>query len=399
MRDVLYLAIACVGWAICLTKTGGWLRDRGNADLGLVAVMSGAIASVMMWSSPALYIWLDQRLRVPNLGIAVIYSSVIVFVAGAQALLRNWTARGDDAARLRARRRTRINVVTLTVLWAVALVGFAVGRPDAVEHPKDFSTVYTGRAGVMVFLLVYIALFGWCMTSLGLLCRRYAAPLRTKRPWTARGLGLVTLGSYAILLYCLAKLATLIGSWAGANMDVLGDSVAPLCASVGALLVVAGFAVPSAGARWSARRRVRQLTPLWRTAVAAAPDVEMEDRARYVRVSAELKATRQMTEIRDAQLMLRAYVDRDLIEAALQLAQGDGLDADETAALVEAAALQRGLANRSAGRPAAEPAVTIVTVGQGDLAREHAHLVRVAQALDGERADRVLAAAPTRQAG
>lgn len=379
MFDAVYLTFGAIAWAIVAYKGRAWLRDRRNTDLGLICVMTGSVATVFLFSAPRLYRWFDQLLGVANLAIAVLYSAVMVFAAGAWVLLLTWTGRKSEPARRRSATRARVVVATIAGIWTVALVCFAVGRPDAVEHPRDFSTAYTSHPGVVAFLVLYIGIFGGALAGLGHLCQRFAASLRGS--WLARGLRVIACGCWLGLVYCVGKLAGFVGSWAGVNMRPVSNGVAPLSASVAAILVLAGFAVPAFGPRVSAWRRLRRLHPLWREVTTQAPEVTM-GQSRWMTwwpfADLEWRANRQMAEIRDVQRGIRRYVDAALIDIARDKGRSASLDDQHMAALVEAAALRRGLHNQQAGRVPPYDADSVVMNVSSELDQEHAHLVRVA---------------------
>ncbi|MBT2412745.1 hypothetical protein J7I94_19640 [Streptomyces sp. ISL-12] len=397
MRDVLYLTIGGFAWAGATYKARAWLRDRANTNLALVSCMIAAVGLVMTLSSPRLYGAFDQAVGVANLAIAIIYSSAVAFVLGARVLLLSWVLSDGKAGFARARQRTRWIIAVTLAAWTVALVAFATHRPYEVEHPSDFTTVYADDPGVELFLVIYLAIFGTCMASLGALCRRCAAELQAERPWLARGLWLIAYGSLAILVYCAAKLGGMVGRWSGVDLDVLANDLAPLSASLGALLVVVGFAVPAVGSRVTAWRLVRRLHPLWRTVTADEPEVQIEDlHWWWPAKSLHWVASRQMTEIRDVQRGIRRYVDAALIDTARERGSAAGLDEQELMALTEAAALRRGLHNRRSRHLPDHPAATVVMGGGEQLADEHAHLVRVSDAYNTPLVGEILAAAPVR---
>ena len=382
MFDLIYLGFGAAAWAIVAYKAVAWFKDRGNADLGLACVMTAGVATVFLFSAPSLYRGFDRLVGVANLAMVFLYSSVVVFAAGALVLLLRWTAGDGEAARARARSRARAAVGGVAVLWAVAVTGFAVGRPDAVEHPRDFSTAYTDSPGVMLFLVLYLAIFGSSLAGLGALCPRYAA--RLGGSWLARGLRILAAGCWLGLVYCACKVIGFALSWAGHEALWLSNGVAPLSASVAALLVLAGFALPAAGPRVAAWRRLRRLSPLWRTVTAQSPEVTMENSAWSVRwpfADLEWRANRQMAEIRDVQRGIRSFVETDAVDVARERARTVSLDDRQLAAVAEAAALRRGLENRAVGHVPALGADSVVVDKGGEPvepADEYEHLALVA---------------------
>ncbi len=392
MFDVLYLCFGAAAWAIVAYKARAWLRDRSNADLGLTCVMTAGVATVFLFSAPSLYREFDRLVGVPNLAMVFLYSSVVVFAAGALVLLLRWTGRESAAAGARARSRTRVVLAAVAVAWAVAVVCFAVGRPDAVEHPRDFSTAYASSPGVVAFLMLYLAIFGSSLAGLGTLCPRYAA--RLPGSWLARGLRVLAAGCWLGLVYCVCKLIGFGLSWSGSDPRWLSDGVAPLSASVAALLVLTGFALPAVGPRVSAWRRLRRLHPLWRAVTAQAPEVTM-GHSPWARwwpfADLEWRANRQMAEIRDVQRSIRRHVEPAVLDIARERARGLGLPEARQAAVVEAAALRRGLINQAAGQLPVPAADSVVVTVSAELAEEHEHLARVADAYRLPLIDEVLA--------
>ncbi|MCF3174822.1 hypothetical protein IPZ61_16045 [Streptomyces sioyaensis] len=394
MFDVIYLSFGLAAWMIVGYKSVAWFRDRSNADLGLACVMTGGVATAFLFSAPSLYRAFDRLAGVANLAMVFLYSSVVVFAAGALVLLLRWTMGEGEAGRARARTGARVAVGGVAVLWAVAIAGFAIGRPDAVEHPRDFSTAYTDSPGVMLFLVLYLAIFGFTCAALGTLCPRYAA--RLGGTYLARGLRVLAAGCWLGLVYCACKVIGFALSWTGHPALWLSNGVAPLGASVAALMVLAGFALPAAGPRVAAWRRLRRLSPLWRTVTAQTPEVTMETSAWSVRwpfADLEWRANRQMAEIRDVQRGIRRHVESDAVDIARERARAVALDDRQLAAVAEAAALRRGLENRAVGHVPDHGADSVV-VSSGsepaELTAEYEHLALVADVYHSPLIDTVL---------
>ncbi|MFH8370018.1 MAB_1171c family putative transporter [Streptomyces sp. NPDC018031] len=383
MFDVVYLSFGAVAWTIVAYKSRAWFRDRANADLGLACLMTGGVANVFLLSAPSVYRWLDRLAGVANLAMALLYSSVIVFATGALVLLLRWTGSAI---------RPRTLVAVVAAVWAVAVTGFAVGRPDAVEHPRDFSTAYADAPGVVLFLVLYLLIFGTALAGLGTLCPRYAA--RLGGSWLARGLRVLAAGCRLGLVYCACKLVGFVLSWAGHEQRWLSNGVAPLSASVAALLVLSGFAIPAAGPRVAAWRRLRRLRPLWRDVTARVPEVAMGPArwsAWWPLADLEWRANRQMAEIRDVQRGIRCHVEANALDIARVKAREAEFTDWQLAAVVEAVALRRGLHNQAVGHRPARSAESVVLATGAELAEEHEHLARVADVYHLPLVDEVLA--------
>ncbi|QLE74886.1 hypothetical protein FGW37_27765 [Streptomyces rectiverticillatus] len=391
MFDVLYLTFSAVAWAIVGYKARAWFRDRGNVDLGLTALMTSGVPVVFLFSAPSVYRAFDRLTGVANLAMVLLYSAVVLFATGATVLLLRWTSRGDARARARAAVRSRIAVAVVAVAWATAIVCFAVGRPDSVEHPRDFSTAYAHAPGVVAFLVLYLAIFGTSLAGLGALCPRYAAQLGPC--WLAKGLRTLAAGCWLGLLYCLCKLVGFVLTWAGHDVYWLSNGVAPMSASVAALLVLLGFSLPAAGPRVSAWRRLHRLQPLWQAVTAHAPEVTLTGHrltGRWPFADLEWRANRQMAEIRDIQRGVRRHVEPAALDIARRKATGAALDERRLAAVVEAAALRRGLQNQITGHVPAPHADSVVVTVSADPAEEHEHLALVADVYHDPMVDAVL---------
>ncbi|MFF5126370.1 MAB_1171c family putative transporter [Streptomyces syringium] len=391
MFDVLYLTFSAIAWAIVGYKARAWFRDRGNTDLGLTALMTSGVPIVFLFSAPSVYRWFDRLTGVANLAMVFLYSAVVLFASGATVLLLRWTGRGDAAAQARAAARSRFAVITVAVAWTAAIVCFAVGRPDAVEHPRDFSTAYADAPGVVAFLVLYLTIFGVSLAGLGTLCPRYAAQLG--RSWLAKGLRTLAAGCWLGLLYCACKLVGFVLSWAGHEMYWLSNGVAPMSASVAALLVLLGFSLPAVGPRAAAWRRLRRLGPLWRAVTEHAPEVTIGESRwsrRWPVADLEWRANRQMAEIRDIQRGIRRHVEPETLVIARRKATAAALDERRLAAVVEAAALRRGLANQITGHVPTPHADSVVVTVSADPAEEHEHLARVADVYHDPMVDEVL---------
>ncbi|MFH8404130.1 MAB_1171c family putative transporter [Streptomyces sp. NPDC018019] len=351
MFDVLYLCFGGVVWALVAFRARAWLPGRGNVVLGLTCVMSAGATTVFLFSVPGVYRWFDRLTGVPNLSMVLLSSSVVVFATGAFVLLLRWNGGTGAEGRARARARSRTAVAAVAVAWAVAVTCFVTGRPDGVEHPRDFGTAYPGSPGVMTFLVLYLAIFGASLAGLGTLCPRYAGRLGAS--WLARGLRVLAAGCWLGLAYCACKLAGFALSWAGYEVPWLSDGVAPLSASAAAVLVLAGFALPAAGPRANAWRRLRRLHPLWKDVATQVPEMTANRPflgGRWPFAGLQWRADRQLAQIRDVQRGIRRYVEADTVDIARERGRAVVADERQLAAVAEAAALRRGLENRAVGR-------------------------------------------------
>jgi hypothetical protein len=134
------------------------------------------------------------------------------------------------------------------------------------------------------------------------------------------------------------------------------------------------------GRMWGAYWR---LHPLWAVLSRAAPDVQLPPQP-GTRFNARYRLHRRVIEIRDAELALRPYWNREIAGQAADAARSARLPADRRDAVVEAAGIVTALDARTRGAPAhnddtpAEPAGPVL---QNDLGAETARLILVSRAI------------------
>ncbi|HLK73960.1 MAG TPA: DUF6545 domain-containing protein, partial [Streptosporangiaceae bacterium] len=98
---------------------------------------------------------------------------------------------------------------------------------------------------------------------------------------------------------------------------------------------------------WSAYWRLR---PLWAALRQVIPEVTLP-RPPGVRLNIRYRVDRRVIEIRDAELVLRAYSPPEVPGRPETAARSAGLDADTAVAVAEAAVIAAALAARCDGRP------------------------------------------------
>jgi hypothetical protein len=174
------------------------------------------------------------------------------------------------------------------------------------------------------------------------------------------------------------------------NQELITQSL--LAATV--VPVVVGTTMPAWGSRvglarllgWVGRYRAhRRLYRLWRALCQAVPNIALEPpvaawretlRARHL----TFRVQRRCTEIRDAQLALRPWLDPQAAGAAEQLGRQAGLDGEQLQAVVEAATLAVAVQAKLAGRAPPRERGAVAGPGGSDLDSESRWLGRVASA-------------------
>ncbi|GAA4695470.1 MAB_1171c family putative transporter [Phytohabitans rumicis] len=383
MTHVLYPALAAVAWAGFAVK----LRDLRRGPNPARYAVCGALAllgSTFTVSTPAVWSWLDRTTGVANLAALWAHLSVVGFSATVQLLVLWWVNPTDLA-----RRRTRARLAFLAVAAATMVVLFLAAGPTE-PHATDFVATYVHRPHFAAYLLVYLAAFGLGLVDVVRLCWPYAN--MAGRSWLRRGLRTTAAGSVVGLVYCAVRVADVIG----AQLDVdirRWEWLAPIAASLGALLVILGLTMPAWGPRlshirgWLRRRRqYRQLQPLWSDLHRLMPQIALEPPVATPLRTLDRRLYRRVIELYDGSLALRPYLDEAAAGRAERIGARLGLRPDELSAVMEAARLRGAVRAYAHGEPVAPGAdeATPARPDEGaDLSEEVARLVRVSRAYAG----------------
>ena len=226
------------------------------------------------------------------------------------------------------------------------------------------------------------------------LCRIAALAWRCARRIPVRhidfGMRAVASAAVAELFLILAWSAAVIVAASGRPVpepEIAGVAVAQ---GIAIILFIAGATVTAwfpaleffsrQGRMWGAYWR---LHPLWAVLSRAAPDVQLPPQP-GTRFNARYRLHRRVIEIRDAELALRPYWNREIAGQAADAARSARLPADRRDAVVEAAGIVTALDARTRGAPAHHddtPADRAGPVLQNDLGAETARLILVSRAI------------------
>ncbi|WP_436501820.1 DUF6545 domain-containing protein [Actinokineospora sp. HUAS TT18] len=138
------------------------------------------------------------------------------------------------------------------------------------------------------------------------------------------------------------------------------------------------------------RRALAGVLPLWKSLVAAVPEIEL--RLPDTAVDEIDLLCRRLVEIRDAQVRLRAHVSPWLAESVAAAARAGNWPPESTGVITEAAELVVALGAIEQGAPHARPSVEAVTlaesqtwtIGYQDLFDEAAWLTQVRKAMGSQ---------------
>ncbi len=376
MVDTLVAATAVLLWAVTLLRFALWLRMRvlGRALLTLVF---GGLAMSATFFTPAVYTWTETALAVPNIAEPLARTGVLVAAWGAQGMAH------EQVSGNRSRVSPPVRLAAL--LCALGLVWLLFVAADLRAPTLHFTRDYGHRPLVAAYLLASLAYLSWALVDV-LLGARAWGPRAS--PALRAGLHLIGCGCLAGCGYVAVKVAALVGIVVNTPLsERVEASVGRGLAVVAGLLVAAGCAAPSLAARtarlstwWAERGALLALRPLWEDLVAATGvafremyRVRSRHRERLLVSGVHELLYRRVIEIRDAELVLRPYLDTDVaVNARCRLSS-----ASDVEAAVQAAILTHAVGAAERAEPAEVAATPMSSAGPQDTSDLH-WLLRVA---------------------
>jgi hypothetical protein len=356
-----------------------------SADKLAVALFAFGIAALA--NVPAIHIGFDEAMGVAEYANCIEHVGALLGTFFFVAALRDVGLPGE--ANLPSRppvlqRRGRRpglywGVATAAVVATVALWAAS----DLPREAPDFTAAYGDQWTVAGYWAIGIGFVGWGLVELARTTLRVAR--YSNRAEVRGGLWVATVGVVAGLAYSATKIAQFVAhplGWAntvGATADAAGHALL----GPGLIVIGVGLMAPAIGrgvrtvAAARAARPVTELMPLWAALTAPVEHVSLGlTPADLAADDPRLAVTRATTEIHDAILVLRHYVDDDLVAAAA--ARRPALGAQASAALAEACWLQVAVQRKLAGL-AAVSATPPVQRRSGGRAREIDYLRTVAR--------------------
>ena len=193
-------------------------------------------------------------------------------------------------------------------------------------------------------------------------------------------MGIVTIGCAAGIAAFVDPLVYVVFRLAGLSVPQVLDAVGRGLCVTSMSLVAVGATIPAWSKNlardpytfWRAYRAHRRLEPLWSVLRDAAPQIALNQRARNV----EFRLYRQVIEIRDGILTVRADIDEATRHQVTRCARERGLEGADVEAVIEAAAIHRAVSNTDA--VLADPSANLEVIGGSNLDDEVAWLSRVA---------------------
>ncbi|WP_019884371.1 MAB_1171c family putative transporter [Streptomyces purpureus] len=273
-----------------------------------------------------------------NITSLIVQVLVVVLTAAQQVVLVYWSCPPDEARR-RARRRVLFFAAALCVLVAASLAVSPVADSETATSTILRSIQDGGYAAYMSFYLLLCAVGQFETVRLSLRFTKMA-----NRQWLKVGMRTVTLGASLIMVYCVTRGIQI----AGTRLHFDGSALDPIqwtCGSIGALLQITGWTIPSWGIHLTralgwlrSYRSYLRLRPLWWALYQASPDIALAPPRSWPRDiiptrDPHYSLYRRVIEIRDGQLMLRTSLS---LEDFSRMARSLRLPEDPTSPLGEA---------------------------------------------------------------
>jgi hypothetical protein len=351
-------------------KAFGLRGERHDPATHAVVLGLACLAASSLLFTPSIYAFLDTRLQVTNLCELVGHAFVLVAGWNGQRLLLHLS--GTTSPR--------------RIWWrggiaAIAVVGLAVfftTAPRPIET-TNFVTLVTGQWANTGYWVVLSGCLFFQLADIG--GRAWTCARLAPREWVGIGLAAVTIGcGVGIAAFVNPLVYVLFRLHRSAAPQVL-DGVAHGLVVASLSLVAVGAAMPA----WSrklardpyafvrAYRAHLELRPLWSALCDAVPGIALKQGAR----NAEFRLYREVIEIRDGILTVRADVDERTRATVTGCARRRGLYGADVDASIEAAAIHRGVIDPNAAR--GNGPVDTELMGGNSLDTEVAWLRRVAK--------------------
>ncbi|MFJ8162739.1 MAB_1171c family putative transporter [Streptomyces sp. NPDC096136] len=335
---ILAWVCAFVGLAAFAYRLPDLLRRRHDVALWALCTYFLCSGISFLVDLDLLRLHISAFFGLPNITSLITQAAVVVLTAAQQVVLVYWSSPPAEARRM-ARNRVLVFGGALAVLVVSSFAVGPVAHSETATSTILLSIQHGGYALYMSFYLLICAVGQFETVRLSLRFTTMA-----NRQWLKVGMRTVTVGASMILVYCVTRGVQI----AGTRLDFDGSALDPIqwtAGSVGALLQIAGWTIPSWGIRitrargWArSYRSYRRLRPLWWALYQASPDIALDPPRSWLRDlvpprDPHYSLYRRVIEIRDGQLILRTSLS---LEDFARVARSLDLPEDPTSPLGEA---------------------------------------------------------------
>ncbi|MFJ7149105.1 hypothetical protein ACIQVT_13025 [Streptomyces sp. NPDC100445] len=294
-------------WIGLLVKLPGLIRRGSEPSLRAINAVLAFASLCFLFGAPTSVEVINRVSGVPNLAAPLTYASITAYSATLLILIACW--RGGPSAR----RTTRNWLYGYTAVLLAIGVLYVLGDTTE-ERRSDFDTYYATSPWIAEMVVLYLVAHLAAATVSAVWALRWAFEAEVRRlPWLRASLLTIGAGTVLSAGYSGSKLTAVVARWAGRDWPVLGTSVPPLCAGLGAVLTVVGVLLPVAGHHLSAWRDYFRLAPL-----DAVLDPVLTERALRVERprSPLLWGTWRLSTVHNGLLALETHFDERLYDEA-----------------------------------------------------------------------------------
>ncbi|MBP2475662.1 hypothetical protein JOF53_004534 [Crossiella equi] len=358
--------------AVVTTALVYWVLSwRRNPRAGVAAM-----CQALFWLDLALFIGffqyqLVELLGVPALPQLVQHLATLVAAYQLGSFTLHLHHEDEEVPRHLAPRRVLLGMAEICLVVFYLLGPLPQGIPVVNAQYGDVPWVFE-------YLVVFDLYLGWALLDVAMSSFRHARHIPGRH--LRRGVRLLGWGSVFGLLFVAHKLfysvATVFTTLPWAEHGAGGIGTFTVLVSV--VTIISGVLVPPLGPRFTARRALRRIRPLWAALTEAAPELVFPRGHRH---STGLLHNR-VVEIQDVLIgPLQPYLLPQVAARAEALGREQGLTGDDLAAATEAAVITVALHAFTHDLPVrTETPVVFTRAGTGENDDEPPWLARVATA-------------------
>lgn len=278
---------------------------------------------------------IEAFFHLKNITIILSHAAVIVLTAAQQAVLIYWTY-PPEKARPRAIRRVGAYGLVLAVLVTMFFLILPANRHGTSETSSLLNLSNKAYAAYLILFTVTAAV-GQVIT----LRMSWTYSRISNRAWLRRSMYTVAVGAILILVYCVLRLAEVVGTNVGVDMTPWNPTQW-LAGDVGSLLQLLGWTAPGWGPLLSAAGlwivsyvRYQRLRALWLAMHTATPEIALNaPRSRLADLilvrDLNYRLYRRVIEIMDGQRSLRPYLSPAIAESINGYSDRAGVANDQT---------------------------------------------------------------------
>jgi hypothetical protein len=355
MLDILFGSLAVCCWIAAGLKLYHVRQGGGPAVVALASSLAALGVAVVLLTQPLIH-QVDAFTTIPTSAKLFGHCTVLIAAGAAQSVWILMLTPSAEVARTQMLGRAALLAAALT-----ALAGLVLLLPTEQGPMQAASGAPQPNASGTAYVLLYTGYLGVATIDIARMSFRYAR--LADRMFLRAGQYLIGMGASLGFTYSLSKSSLEICGLFGMDVEGPARILLDILIFASVLLITLGSTLPSWGPRFGPDRATRWLVrwisyrglaTLWSALVDAFDMVVLLPhpsilRARAAGFSLEFLLYRRVTEISDALLLLRPYVDPRVADHARGVARSRGLSEEEVDAVVQAASIAAALEARAGG--------------------------------------------------